>query len=120
MATEKQAALIVRLAVKLGKCPPARATEARLQALAFSPAETRAKIDELNALLGFDRASSPSTDRQRSFILDLEMKAYGAWRTKHHEKLTYAEADERIKLLNKLIAGQTAAPVIDLFSRRAV
>ncbi|KTS91728.1 hypothetical protein NS183_02925 [Microbacterium testaceum] len=120
MATDKQADLIVRLVLKLGKCPPAQAAEARLQALALTPAATRAKIDELNGLVGFDRAASPATDRQRSFILDLESKAYGSWKTKPTERLTYAEADERIKLLQKVIAGQTAAPVIDLFSKRAV
>lgn len=123
MATEKQVELVVRLSVKAGRLDPRNAdhlAQCRAQALLLSQVEVTRCIDALNDAIGFSRELSPATDKQREFILDLETNVYGAWKTTPQERLTYSEADARIRLLKKLQAGQTAAPVIDLFSRRAV
>lgn len=120
MATEKQAALVVRLAVKAGKLDPKNAAQCRADVLEMSQAEVKRYIDALNAAIGFSRELSTATDAQRQFIMDLEEKVYGEWKTTPQEKLTYSEADSRIRLLKKMQSAQVAAPVIDIFSRRAV
>jgi hypothetical protein len=124
MATAKQVALIVNLAIKAGKLRPDQAVEASRSYLNSTPEEARAAIDKLNAVLGFDRGHSPATTRQRSFILDLEQRVLGKWETTHSIKLSYSDADERIQYLKKLEAAQKARPavsgeVINIFSRRS-
>lgn len=129
MATEKQARLIVKLAIQTGRITPARAAETEAQYLPLSPEKTRGLIDALNAELGFDRGLSPATTRQRAFILDLEERVLGRWETTHQTKISYNDADERIKYLKKLEAAQKPRPaapiaapgvVIGLFTRKAV
>ncbi len=124
MATAKQVALIVNLAIKAGKLRPDQAVEASRSYLNSTPEEARAAIDKLNAVLGFDRGYSPATTRQRSFILDLEQRVLGKWETTHSTKLSYSDADERIQYLKKLEVAQkartaVAGEVIDIFSRRS-
>lgn len=126
MATDKQTKLIVNLATRAGRLTTAEIPEASLKIAKYTPEETRNLINNLNAELGFDRGHSPATTRQRAFILDLEERVLGKWETAQETKLSYSDADERIQYLTKLEAARkprpaaSTAPVIDLFTRRAV
>jgi len=123
VATVKQAALIAKLAVRVGKLAPANVEDAQAAYLKFTPEEAKAAINGLNEQLGFNRDFSPATTSQRAFILDLETKLLGKWETTQDVKLSYSDADARIKYLRSIQSSKThktAAPIVDIFTRKAV
>lgn len=125
MATAKQVQLLATLAIKAGKIKPADAPAAMAGWMSLPSKDVSATIDRLNDALGFDKKFNPATSTQRGFILDLERKVLGKVETTHDVKMTYAEADSRIKYLRAIQAQKkpvttATSNVIDIFSKKAV
>lgn len=107
-ATPAQVELLMRLAAKV-QPPRSRAeSELRRQEILESDQERiKILIDGLNEKIGFSPSTSPASDRQLVFIGDLERKLYGRSGTRRSDGLTYADADARIKLLRRELAGRS-------------
>lgn len=107
--TPAQADLIVKLAFKTGKISTDKhAAVLRARVLAMPQVKVREEITRLNKLVGFAPKSSLATEKQIGFIRDLEKKLNGLPRTSGNDRLTYADADARIKLLKSEIAAASA------------
>lgn len=126
LATPKQINLIITL---MGRGRMFRSAadipEARARAAKLTVSEASDCIKKLNEYLGFSQSFSRATDKQRSFIRDLERKVHGKPQTTPSDLLTYEQADTRIKYLKQALEHQTATAdtavnVIDFFTKVAV
>lgn len=123
-ATPKQIQLALSLEVRLRLLDPHAQPVRHAQLVKMSKGEISRHIQALNQHTGFKPSTTRATAPQKKFLETLERELTG---TVSHDidRLTYAEADERIKYYRDLrkadaIEASNMAPVVDLFSKKAV
>jgi hypothetical protein len=129
--TPAQGRLLYNLAFKANKLAPGTTRESLIAKVqAMTQREVKAQIDRMNALVGFDRDTSPATVRQGQYISDLLRKLYRSQEDWDLPTLTYQDANAWIKELKAELVEQAAqereqeeqqsGTVIDMFTRRTV
>jgi hypothetical protein len=103
MGTHKQADTLVKLYAKARALPAhGDAERLRTMVLAASHAEVQELFKKVNAVLGWNKEESLSTDKQLQYICALEKVVYGtAIHATARAPMTYEEADARIKYLQQ-------------------
>lgn len=121
-ATRKQVDLALRLGVEVGHIRAFQRVEARLALEKLTSSEIHSVISAFNQKLGYDPNTTAATEKQRSYIVHLEKQVLGTVETTEGIKLTYSEADARIKRLKAQLPNPiaTTTNVVDFFTRKAV
>lgn len=118
-ATKAQIELFLKLTVERGLLPESEVEVQRSKLSFRSYSDIDRAIRRVNSTQKFDRQKSPASEKQLSFIADLEKAVgdYGATKD-----ISWMQADLRIKRLlqMKREALLPTAPVIDMFTRRRV
>lgn len=123
LATDKQVNLALSLEIRLRVLDPTQRGLRHVQLSRLTKAEISKHIQTLNQHTGFVPSQTLSTPNQKKFLATLEREVMGVV-SQDIDRLTYAEADSRIKAYSEMRRQQSAAvhqaPVVDLFTRKAV